>query len=122
MLFGCLAIALASIGLYGLLSYEVTRRTRELGIRSALGAQQREMLRMIVGQGFVLALLGGIVGVGMALGLTRFVRSQLYGVAPNDPLTYSAVVLLILVVAVLACAIPARRATKVDPVVALRYE
>jgi predicted permease len=122
MLFGCLAIALASIGLYGLLSYEVTRRTRELGIRSALGAQQREMLRLVVGQGFVLALLGGVIGVGLALGLTRFVRSQLYGVAPNDPLTYSAVVLLLLVVAVLACAIPARRATKVDPVVALRYE
>jgi ABC-type antimicrobial peptide transport system permease subunit len=120
--FGFLAILLACVGLYGLLSYEVTRRTREVGIRMALGAQQPDVLRLIAKQGVVLAVTGIAIGVVAALGLTRFVASMLYGVKPTDPLTFALVSLLLLGVALLACFLPARRATKVDPMVALRYE
>ena len=121
-LFGVLALVLACIGLYGLLAYEVARRTREIGIRMALGAQQRDLLRLVVGQGILLAIIGSVLGIAAALGVTRFISAMLYGVRPNDPLTIIAVAILLGLVALLACYIPARRAMKVDPMVALRYE
>jgi predicted permease len=121
-LFGSLALLLACVGLYGLLSYEMARRRREIGIRMALGAEKRDVLKMVVGQGLRLALIGVTVGVAGALALTRFLSSLLYGVKPTDPLTFSAVSLVLIAVALLACYIPARRAAKVDPMVALRYE
>jgi predicted permease len=120
--FGALALVLACIGLYGLLAYEVARRTREIGIRMALGAQQRDLLRLVVGQGILLAFIGVAIGIAAALGVTRFISSMLFGVRANDPLTIIAVAILLGLVALLACYIPARRAVKVDPVVALRYE
>jgi predicted permease len=120
--FGLLALALACIGLYGLLSYEVARRTREIGIRMALGAQVGDVLRLVVRQGFALALFGAAVGIGVALGVTRYLASMLYEVRANDPLTIAAVSVLLALVALAACYIPARRATHVDPIVALRHE
>lgn len=120
--FGLLALALACIGLYGLLSYEVGRRTREIGIRVAVGAQQRDVLRLIIWRGIVLALAGIISGVGIAFAVTRFLASLLYGVRPADPVTFLAVAVLLIAVALAACFIPARRATRVDPMTALRNE
>ncbi len=121
-LFGALALVLACIGLYGLLSYEVARRTRELGIRVALGAQQRDLLRLLVRQGILLVLVGSAIGIGAAIGVTRFMATMLYGVHANDPATIVGVAVLLTLVALLACYIPARRAMRVDPMVALRYE
>ncbi|MGC1382750.1 MAG: ABC transporter permease [Candidatus Acidiferrales bacterium] len=120
--FGLLALVLASIGLYGLLSYEVSRRTREIGIRMALGAEGADVLRMVVRQGFVLAFVGAVVGVGVALAVTRYLSAMLFGVHANDPVTIVAVAVLLWLVALAACYIPARHATRVDPIVALRYE
>lgn len=120
--FGALALVLACIGLYGLLSYEVARRTRELGIRMALGAQRRDLLRLVVGQGILLVLVGTAIGIAGALGVTRFMSSMLYGIHADDPLTFAAVAILLTLVALAACYIPARRAMKVDPIIALRYE
>ena len=120
--FGVLALVLACIGLYGLLAYEVARRTREIGIRMALGAQQRDLLRLVVGQGILLAVIGSAIGIAAALGVTRFISSMLFGVRANDPLTIIAVAILLGLVALLACYIPAKRATRVDPIAALRYE
>ncbi|MGB6524724.1 MAG: FtsX-like permease family protein, partial [Candidatus Acidiferrales bacterium] len=120
--FGALALILACIGLYGLLSYEVSRRTREIGIRMALGAQQRDVLRLVVGQGIMLAIVGAVVGIGVALGVTRYLKSMLYDIHANDPATMIGVAILLMLVAIAACYIPARRATRVDPMVALRYE
>jgi predicted permease len=120
--FGLLALVLACVGLYGLLSYEVSRRTREIGIRLALGAQPGSVLKVVLQQGIVLAIVGAAVGIGVALGVTRYLTSMLYDVHANDPLTMIAVAVLLTLVAVAACYIPARRAMRVDPLVALRYE
>jgi len=113
---------LACVGLYGLLSYEVSRRTREIGIRMALGALPGSLLRLVLRQGIVLAIAGAAVGTGVSLGVTRYLASMLYGVHANDPLTMIAVTVLLTLVALAACYIPARRAMRVDPMVALRYE
>ncbi len=121
-LFGLLALILACVGLYGLLSYEVVCRTRELGIRMALGAPRRKVLRMVLGQGIVLAVVGAMFGILVAFGATRYLATLLYGVKPVDGETFAAVAMLLAAVALLACYIPARRATMVDPVVALRHE
>ena len=121
-LFGLLALVLACIGLYGLLAYEVARRTREIGIRTAMGAQNRDVLRLVGAQGLALIAFGVILGIGAAMGVTRSLGSLLYGVQPTDPLTFFGVCALLIMVGLMACYIPARRATRVDPMVALRYE
>ncbi len=120
--FGLLALALASIGIYGVMSYGVLKRVREIGIRLALGAQKADVLKMIIGQGMRLVVIGVGIGLVGAFALTQVMKSYLYGVSTTDPLTFVVVVLLLSMVALLACFIPARRATKVDPMVALRYE
>ena len=121
-LFGLLALLLACLGLYGLLSYEVTRRTREIGIRMAIGAQSRNVVGLVLTKAMGLIVAGAIAGIAIAVGVTRFLASFLYGVKAGDPLTLAAVAALLAIVALAACYIPARRATKVDPLVALRYE
>jgi hypothetical protein len=120
--FGVLALLLACIGLYGLLAYEVSRRTREIGIRMALGAQAANVLRSVVTRGLILALIGAAIGTAASLAVTRYLGSMLFRIKPNDPLTLFGVCALLLVVALAACYVPARRATRVDPLVALRYE
>jgi predicted permease len=120
--FACLALILACIGLYGLLSYEVARRTRELGIRMALGAQRRELMRLVVRRGLLLALTGAVIGVGAAMAVTRLMSAMLYNVRPYDPATFAGGCILLVLVALVACSIPARRAMCVDPMVALRDE
>ena len=120
--FACLALILACIGLYGLLSYEVARRTRELGIRMALGAQRRELMRLVVRRGFLLALAGTVIGTGTAIAVTRLISAMLYNVRPYDPATFAGGCTLLVLVALVACSIPARRAMRIDPMVALRDE
>jgi predicted permease len=120
--FAGFALALVAVGIYGVLSYAARQRTHEIGIRLAMGAQGKDVLKLVVGQGFKFALVGLGIGLAGAFALTRYLSSQLYGVEPNDPLTFVIVSLLLLAVALLAAYIPARRATKVDPMVALRYE
>jgi ABC-type antimicrobial peptide transport system permease subunit len=104
------------------ISYLVGQRTHEIGIRMALGAQRRDVLRLVLGQGAIMALIGVAIGVAAALGLTRLMASQIFGVSAHDPLTFAGVGALLILVALAACYIPARRAMQVDPVVALRYE
>ena len=120
--FAGIALLLATAGVFGVISYSVSRRTREIGVRVALGARPRDVLGMILGQGMRTILIGIAIGTAGSLALTRGIRSLLFGVTATDPLTLIAVVLLLFVTALLACYIPARRATKVDPIVALRYE
>jgi putative ABC transport system permease protein len=120
--FGIVALALAAVGIYGVLSGSVTERTREIGIRLALGAPRANILGLIVRQGMTLTLLGVIIGLGGALVATQAIASQLFGVSALDVITYVAVTVILAAIAAIACGIPARRAARVDPMVALRYE
>jgi predicted permease len=120
--FAALALVLACVGIYGVISYLVGQRTHEIGVRMALGAQQNDVLRLIIGHGARMALVGVAVGIVAAMGLTRLMANQLFGVGPHDPITFVGVAGLLIIVAVAACYIPARRAMRVDPIIALRCD
>jgi len=120
--FALLALVLACVGIYGVISFVVARRTHEIGVRMALGAERRDVMRLVLGEGVRMVLAGLTAGVAAALGLTRLIAGLLFGVAPQDPLTFASVAILLTAVALLACYFPARRAVRVDPVVALRHE
>jgi ABC-type antimicrobial peptide transport system permease subunit len=117
-----LALVLAAVGIYGVIAYTTRQRTREIGIRMALGAQRTQVLRLVLSQGFRLTFFGMVLGLALSLTLTRFLSSLLFGVAATDSLTFAAVAILLSLVALAACLAPALRATRVDPMVVLRYE
>jgi putative ABC transport system permease protein len=121
-LFAGIALVLAIVGIYGVMSYSVTQRTHEIGIRMAIGARPRDVFAMILGHGMKLALIGVAIGLLMAFLLTRLMETMLFGVAPTDGLTFASISILLISVAMLACYLPGRRATKVEPTVSLRYE
>jgi ABC-type antimicrobial peptide transport system permease subunit len=120
--FGALALLLAAVGLYGLIAHTATRRTREIGIRMALGAQRGTVLWLILRDAIVLVTLGAVVGIPVAIGLTRFVASFLYGLTARDPATMALATAVLALVTVIASFLPAHKASKVDPMIALRYE
>jgi ABC-type antimicrobial peptide transport system permease subunit len=120
--FAGLALVLACVGIYGVISHVVGQRTHEIGVRMALGAQRRDVMRLVLGEGARMALVGVVAGLAAAFGLTRLMANQLFGVTAHDPLTYAAVAILLMLVALLACYLPARRAVRLDPVAALRCE
>jgi putative ABC transport system permease protein len=120
--FSGIALFLAAIGIYGVMAYSVAQRTQEIGVRMALGAQPLHVLRLIFGQSLMMLLVGTLIGLAGAFALTRLMSTLLFGVTATDPLTYFSVVGILTFVALLACYIPARRAAKVDPLIALRYE
>jgi ABC-type antimicrobial peptide transport system permease subunit len=121
-LFAGLALLLAGIGIYGVLAYTVSARTREIGVRMALGAQSGDVLKLILAEGLKLSFIGVVVGLAAALALTRWMESLLFGVRPTDPVTFSLIAVVLLCVTLVACWIPSRRATKVDPLIALKCE
>jgi ABC-type antimicrobial peptide transport system permease subunit len=121
-MFGLLALVLATVGIYGVVSYTTRQRTRELAIRLAMGAERGDVFRLVLGQGFRLALMGLSIGLVVSILLTRFLKNLLFGVTSTDALTFSSVAVLLFLVALAACFLPARRATKVDPMAALRYQ
>jgi ABC-type antimicrobial peptide transport system permease subunit len=120
--FAGIALLLAMIGVYGVISYSVGRRTNEIGLRMALGAPRSSVFRLVLGEGMKLAMIGAVTGVVSALALTRLISNLLFGVTAHDPVTFTAVLLALTAVAALACWIPAWRAMKVDPMIALRHE
>src|SRR5262249_7927619 len=120
--FAAVALTLAAVGIYGVMSYAVTQRTREIGLRIALGARPRDVVGMVVWRGMILTLIGAGAGVALSLAMTRLMSGMLFDVGAKDSVTLTCVSLLLIVVALLACYIPARRAANVDPMVALRYE
>ncbi|HEV2221640.1 MAG TPA: FtsX-like permease family protein [Candidatus Acidoferrales bacterium] len=120
--FAVIGLILTMIGIYGVISYSVTQRTHEIGLRVALGAQREDILRIVLSQGMALAGVGLAIGIGGALALARFLRSMLFEVKPTDPATFAGVTVLLVTVALFACYIPARRAMRVDPMTALRHE
>jgi putative ABC transport system permease protein len=120
--FSCAALLLAAVGIYGMVSYSVSQRTHEMGIRLAIGAERRDVFLLVLGQGARVALLGTAVGIAAALALTRLMSNLLFGVSATDPLTFAGVALLLTLTTLVTSYIPARRATRVDPMVALRHE